>query len=29
MYDVICMENGVVIDSLKTENIKEIEKFFQ
>lgn len=28
MYNLKCVENGNMIDSLKTENIKEIEKFF-
>lgn len=28
MYEVICMENGILVDSLETENMKEIEKFF-
>ena len=28
MYNVICIENGSIIDTLETENIKEIERFF-
>lgn len=28
MYNVNYLENGIVIDSLKTEDVKEIEKFF-
>lgn len=28
MYEVICMENGTLVDSLETESIKEIERFF-
>ena len=26
MYNVICKENGSIIDTLETEDIKEIEK---
>lgn len=28
MYNVNCVENGIIVDSLGTEDIKEIEKFF-
>lgn len=28
MYEVICMENGRLIDYLETESIEEVEKFF-
>lgn len=28
MYEVICMENGTLIDYLETEDIGEIERFF-
>ena len=28
MYNVICKENGSIIDTLETEDIKEIERFF-
>lgn len=28
MYNVNYVENGIIIDSLKTEDVKEVEKFF-